>query len=271
MRVLVIAIALTFAPAVSIATEFLHGLRDMHYAHVEAPNIGRSFHIYTMLPQTYGDEPDREYPTIYLLDGGSLMPLLAGYYRYLRFTDETPEAIIVGISYGSEDFEGGNFRSTDFTAPSEQREYWGGAAAFQTYLANALLPHIESTYRSDPRRRVVMGHSLGGQFVLFSARTRPALFWGHIASNPALHRNLDSFLTDVPNKGATTHVFVAGAADEVDVYRTPRRTWQNHWSAQPPKNWKLRIEETAGHSHVSLPPVAFRQGLAWLYAVDSAD
>jgi predicted alpha/beta superfamily hydrolase len=31
---------------------------------------------------------------------------------------------------------------------------------------------------------------LGGQFVLYTALTRPDLFWGHIASNPALHRNL---------------------------------------------------------------------------------
>jgi len=34
--------------------------------------------------------------------------------------EEIPEAILVGISYGTDDWQQGNLRSTDFTAPSAE-------------------------------------------------------------------------------------------------------------------------------------------------------
>ena len=95
---------------------------------------------------------------------------------------------------GSDTFEGGNFRSTDYTAPSEERDYWGGAEKCQLFLSSELLPRIENDYRSDSSQRVIFGQSIGGQFVLYTALTESNLFWGHIASNPALHRNLPFFL-----------------------------------------------------------------------------
>ncbi len=133
--------------------------------------------------------------------------------------------ILVGISYGSSDFESGNYRSTDFTAPSEEREFWGGAKEFQAFLETELLPQIESDYRARADRRIVFGQSLGGQFVLFSALTRPDLFWGHIASNPALHRNLPFFLQNHAAAGdaaPTARVFFAsGTLDDPSFRRPP--------------------------------------------------
>ena len=88
-------------------TQYLQGLRDTHYERVESEAVGRAYHIYTMLPESYASDAERRYPTIYVLDGGLLFPLLVAYYRYLRNAEETQEAIIVGISYGSDRFEGG--------------------------------------------------------------------------------------------------------------------------------------------------------------------
>ena len=185
--------------AASGDTGFLQALRNTDYHHVESATVGRGFHTFVMLPDSYAGQEERSYPTIYVLDGGALFPLLASYYRYLSQGDEIEEAIIVGISYGSADYRNGNHRSTDFTAPSAEREYWGGAVKFQQFLETELLPFVESKYRSRTDRRVLFGHSLGGQFVLYSAQTNPGLFWGRIASNPALHRNLEFFLETVPD------------------------------------------------------------------------
>ena len=257
--------------ALAIDAQYLQGLRDTHYEQVESEELGRSFHVYTMLPESYEANAERQYPTIYVLDGGVLFPLLAGYYRYLRFSDETREAIIVGISYGSDEFEGGNYRSTDFTAPSYEREYWGGAPHFRDFLETVLIPRIEKRYRSDAKRRIVFGQSLGGQFVLFSAQTKPDLFWGHIASNPALHRNLDYFLSQQPSSKSNSLLFVASGSRDSDVYRTPFLTWAQRWGDAETKPWELNIMHLEGHTHVSAAPAAFRQGLSWLFAVESAD
>ena len=216
MRHLVIVTVLIFSGVMAQAADLQHlqSFRNISYEKVRAKEIDRDFHVYTMRPDSYESSPDRSYPTIYILDGGALMPLLGGYYRYLRLAEEIDEAIIVAISYGASDFAGGNFRSTDFTAPSTEREWYGGAERFRNFLENELMPSIEDEYRSDATRRIVFGHSLGGQFVLFTAQTKPELFWGHIASNPALHRNLEYFLDTVPDEQADTKLFVGSATND---------------------------------------------------------
>lgn len=261
-----LALLLWLATANAIADDFqyVQGLRDTEYQLVESEEVGRSFHVYVMLPQTYGLEPARHYRTIYLLDGGSLLPLLGGYYRYLRFTDETEEAIIVAISYGANSFAGGNRRSTDYTAPSDEREYWGGASRFQAFMADELMPWAETRYRADPKNRIIFGHSLGGQFVLYTAQTRPNLFHGHIASNPALHRNLDFYLEQVPDESSDSLLFIGTGSRDARVFREPLKRWIDHWTAVEDKPWRLEIRELADHTHTSAPPAAFWRGLAWI-------
>ena len=251
--------------ALGVETEFMHGLGDVRYHHVNSETIGRGFHIYVRLPEGYG-ESDQSYPTIYLLDGGGTFPMLAPYYRILNFGEEVPDMIVVGISYGGETFEGGNYRSTDFTAPSEERDYWGGAPRFQSYLRDELFPVIENGYRSDPDRRVIFGQSIGGQFVLYTAMTEPTLFWGHIASNPALHRNLEFFLEPQSDFAQSTQskMFVGSGTEDNPRFREPAVAWMTRWrEAEVP--WALEAVDLEGHSHMSAPPAAFRQGLRWLF------
>jgi len=249
-------------------TEYLQGLGDVRYHNSHAEELGRDFHIYVSLPDDYADSGKR-YPTIYLLDGGNLFPMLSPYHRYLKFGGEVPDAIVVGISYGSNDFETGNMRSTDYTAPSNERAYWGGASAFQTYLEEQLLPFIEENYRSNVERRVLFGQSIGGQFVIYTAMTKPDLFWGHIASNAAMHRNLPFFLEQKNvrlGEGGKTRLFVTSAESDDPRFANPRRQWIEHWSVASFKPWELSVVSLAGHSHMSAPPASFRQGLIWMFA-----
>lgn len=254
--------------AASGDTGFLQALRNTDYHHVESATVGRGFHTFVMLPDSYAGQEERSYPTIYVLDGGALFPLLASYYRYLSQGDEIEEAIIVGISYGSADYRNGNHRSTDFTAPSAEREYWGGAVKFQQFLETELLPFVESKYRSRTDRRVLFGHSLGGQFVLYSAQTNPGLFWGRIASNPALHRNLEFFLETVPDSQSDARLFVGAASQDEDRFRQPWLQWLERWSSRERLPWDFKSVDLDGHGHMSSVPVAFRQGMIWLLSKD---
>jgi len=267
---LVTVFLLTVSAASSaVETRFMQGLGDTDYQRIDSEILDRYFHIFVMLPDEYEQRSEENYPTIYLLDGGALFPLLSAYYRYLHLEEEIPDAIIVGISYGSDTFEDGNYRATDYTAKSSDRDYWGGADKFQNFLSDELLPFIERTYRSRANRRVIFGHSIGGQFVLYTALTKPNLFWGHVASNPALHRNLPFFMQrygKVETAGERSKLFVGSGSKDELRFRVPTLEWIEHWSNNDDNPWQLKTMTLEGHTHMSAPPASFRHGMTWLFS-----
>ena len=257
------------SPAETVVVPGLQGLGETRYHRIESANMERGYDVLVGLPVGYDTSGDVDYPTIYILDGGALYPMLRSYYNYLRHSSEVPESILVAISYGSDDFEYGNTRGHDYTAPSPESEHYGGAQAFRTFLSDELLPQIEAEYHSASDRRVLFGQSIGGQFVLFAAQTEPSLFHGYIASNPALHRNLESFLepiTDGPTIGDRPRLFVGSGSHDAPLFRVPALQWIEHWTAVENIPWDLRAVTLEGHTHFSTPPASFRQGLRWLFA-----
>ena len=245
----------------------LHGLENTHYHRLTSTIADQTYHIFIRLPE--GFSADEKYPAVYLLDGGITFPILGGYYKYLELAKEIPATIIVGISYGTSDWQKGNNRSRDFTAKSDERSYWGGAGNFQKVFSEEIFPLVENNYGADPARRIIFGQSLGGQFVLFTAQTAPDLFWGHIASNPALHRNLDFFLNTVPDDAGSTakpRLFVSSAASDDPVFRGPAVKWIQHWTVKTQVPWALKTITLDGHNHFSAAPEAFRQGLHWIFS-----
>ena len=227
--------------------------------------LDRDFHIYVRLPGGY-DESDARWPVIYLLDGGILFPMLAPYHFMLTIDGVAPEAIVVGISYGGLGFANGNMRSTDYTVTSDEVEHYGGAPEFQSFLESQLLPSIDERYRTDTRRRVIVGQSLGGQFVLYTALNRPELFWGHIAINPALHRNL-AFFHDFPvNPDAQrTRLFIGAATLDEPWFREPALEWIDEWTDRDESHLDLEVAQLAGEHHASAAPAAYKAGLRWLF------
>jgi predicted alpha/beta superfamily hydrolase len=246
-------------------------LGDVRYFPLQARELERQFHVFVDLPEDYSSTQSR-YPVVYLLDGGNTFPLVAALHHYLRFSEESPAIVLVGISYGADTFRQGNWRQTDFTAPASQRSFWGGAGAFQRLLSEELMPEIESRFRIDPGKRILFGHSLGGQFVLFNALTRPALFHAHIAGNPALQLNLPFFLEwrggDVQPTGIT-QLFVGLSEQELPALRTPLLKWQAHWLGKDTSPWSLEFRILAGQTHMSAVPEVFRQGLHWVFRDDN--
>ena len=76
----------------AVETRFMQGLGDTHYQRIDSEIIGRRYHLFIMLPDGYEQSLEEDYPTIYVLDGGALFPLLSAYYRYLNFGEEIPDA-----------------------------------------------------------------------------------------------------------------------------------------------------------------------------------
>lgn len=242
-------IALAFTASVQRSTlDALESLSHSRYHRVHSQIVGRDYHVYVAVPESYESETEKTYPVVYLLDGGALYPMLAAYYRYLRLAEEVPELIIVGISYGTDDWREGNDRGRDYTAPAADAEHWGGAGQFQQFLERELLPLVASRYRARADRRVIFGQSLGGQFVLYTAQTRPGLFWGHIASNPALHRNLNFYLAPAAAHAPGSErprLFVGTAEYDEPRFKAPVLEWIRHWTTSQNRPWDIEVRTLA--------------------------
>ena len=252
----------------SASADPFQGLVDIRKHAIESESVGETYEFLVALPAGYAESPDRKYPTLYLTDGAALLPMLLGYYRYLYFAEEVPEIIFVALSYSDNDWTMGNNRSHDYSAPSVERDDYGGAADFQAMLRNEIMPLVEGQYRSRGDRRIVYGQSMGAQFVMYTAHTQPDLFWGHIASNPAMHRNVEFFLPDATeiSDQPVSRLFVGTAENDDPRFKVPTMQWIEEWSGQPKKPWLLQVESLDGHNHFSAAPASFRRGMKWLFS-----
>lgn len=251
-----------------VAWDKLHGLGEVEYFKMEnkkQDGIVQPLYIYVRLPEGYDASAKVEYPTLYILDGGANFPLFASYYTHLKLMQDIPDMILIGISYGSSSHEQGNTRGHDFTAPSAERDHYGGAKAFEKFLTEKLMPLVQKNYAIDKKKQILFGQSLGGQFALYSAMYGDAPFYAVLASNPAFHRNLEFFERPLRRRQARPKAFIISAEFDADRFRIPSRKWQKHWSDKAP-DWKREYFILPQHNHLSSTPETFRRGLKWAFS-----
>ncbi|WP_417446628.1 alpha/beta hydrolase [Kangiella sp.] len=235
------------------------------YFEFQSEVLERPLHIYVRLPQGY-DDNSTDYPIVYLLDGDSLFPILASNHLFLTYDDKLPEAIIVGIAYGSFD-PAINKRGYDFTPNSpDAKEGEGGAANFHHFLQNELIPDVESRFRADPTKRVLFGQSYGGTMVLYSAFTEPDLFWGRIASNPHFNAGRDLFFSagEPASRTDLGLVVTSGSIDRQNL-RQSAFEWLDYVEAQKSLPWAVKVISIEGGTHAANSTDSYREGMNWLF------
>ena len=242
------------------------------YFRLESSAVGRPFHVFVSLPQSYGDKPEKNYPVVYVLDGDSLFPIIAPTHLFLTIDYELPEAVIVGIAYGSFD-PLVNRRGYDFSvATSGNDDSRGGAPAFHAFLKDELAPLVERRYRVDAGRRILFGQSRGGSMVLYSAFTDPDMFWGRIASNPAFDPGRELFFS-VPADASRDDLglVVTSGSSDIPELRDAALAWFSAWVGVDALPWKLRTVTIGGGTHASFSPSSYRTGMLWLFGLDQRE
>ena len=166
--------------------------------------------IIISLPEGY-EKSNASYPVLYLTDGFQNIEHVRGSVELLTRTGHIPPIIIVGIK--SVD----RVRDNTYTKSTNDKR-GGGGSKFLTFLESELIPHIDSTYRTNDFK-VLEGHSLGGLFAAATLLEKPNLFQGYIIMSPALWWNGEEltkkakiFFTDHPNLEKT--VFFGIGKDE---------------------------------------------------------
>lgn len=234
------------------------------------PGSGRVHHVYVRYPEGYDARSATRYPVVYVLDGDSLFPLLAPTHLFLHYDERLPEAIIVGIAYGGFD-QAINKRHVDFTAPgNDTTAEQGGAPGFLAFLRAQLVPEVERRYAADPARRVLVGQSRAGYFVLWSALQDPDLFWGRIASNPSPGPAREAlFVAPRPHTRTDLRVAVASGTRDTAERQRIARDWTTHWSAASmDAPWQVTLLTLQDGTHAATIGETYRRAMLWLFRGD---
>lgn len=259
--------AQTFAPtSIPSLIDHLPALKG-DYFRLDATKIGRPFHIFVRYPEGYDAAKPQLYPTVYVLDGDSLFPMIAPHQLFLHYDDKLPEALIVGIAYGSFD-PTENKRGYDYSMPAADADPdQGGAPAFHAFLKDELIPQIEHRYRSDPERRILIGQSRGGHFVHYSAMHDPDLFWGRIASASNFRPGENYFQAGKPEKATRRDLkllAVSGSEDRPNL-RAQALAWDAAWTKRNDAPWERRLLTIEGGTHAANILDAYRLGMRWFF------
>lgn len=164
----------------------------------------RVINIWT--PEGY-ENSEMAYPVLYMPDGGVKedFPHIANTLTELIATKQIPPYILVGI----ENTE----RGRDMTGASTVKEHeeYGipmddGAKNFRAFIAEELIPTINSNYRTTNKRGII-GESLAGLFVTETFLLTPDTFDFYIAMDPSiwwnnnsLSENASTYLAQFPKK-----------------------------------------------------------------------
>lgn len=241
------------------------------YFKIQSTHVGRDFHINVRLPLGYQSSDAKTYPVVYVLDGDSLFPLLAPTHLFLNLDEKLPEAIIVGISYGSFD-PAINKRDIDFNAPAaDAKPGEDGAPRFLAFLKSELIPKIENQFRANAVKRVLVGQSRGGYFVLWSALEDPDLFWARIASNPALAPGRARFF-----EAAASHsrkdlkLAIASGTRDTELRQRNATEWGTTWSSRTDAPWAVNLIKLEGGTHAATIGEIYRRSMLWLFGAEIA-
>lgn len=248
---------------------------------MDAARTGRRYRIMAAIPEA--PPPAAGYPVLYLLDAdhcfGTASEAVRLQTKGVRGYDA---AVVVGIGYPV-DRNPDHERFYDYTPPTSVENLpvrkdgspWpalGGAEAFADFLDEELKPRIEAMFPTDAARTALMGHSLGGLFVLHLLFTRSGLFRTYLAGSPSIWWNNASVLDEadafVKNRDADAPpavlLLVSGELErEVPsrIGHRARELAEELGAAAGRTNLKVMVQEFAGEGHVSVIPAFISRGI----------
>lgn len=127
--------------------------------------------------------------TIYLLDGEWNFTYVKGILDLFVRWNRIPDVRLVSVHNVN--------RTRDFTPTLDDERFpgSGGAGNFLSFVRDELIPYIEKE-TGPAENRLIIGHSFGGLFALYSLFESPGLFDGYIAISPSVWWKDDFMLSD---------------------------------------------------------------------------
>lgn len=221
---------------------------EMHM--MDSHHTGRKYRITVGLPLGYTSSPTEswpfnntpaKWPTVYVLDGNWYFGMVTDMIRPMAWCGSTTDAIVVGIGYPEDsdpieafresftrrDHDLTPVRDDEVASLMEKQQKRptpnGDAGNFHKFIKDELIPFIESTYRADPSRRILVGHSYGGLLALYGLFESPDLFETLVIGSPTLsygnrfvfHQE-EAFAKEHKNLPAKVYLYAAELEESID-------------------------------------------------------
>jgi uncharacterized protein len=146
---------------------------------------GETYRISVGLPLSYGQEPGKRFPVLYVVDADVNFASAVEVTRFLALVGEIPEVIVVGIGYGTDLATWRTRRGVDLKPESTAEPPGSGRASqFLDFIAGEVIPLVESRYLCS-EDRALFGYSLGGLFGTYVLFHRAGTFQKYILGSPS--------------------------------------------------------------------------------------
>lgn len=152
---------------------------------LQSSALGAERVINVWTPPSYGQQPQRRYPVVYLIDGGLAQDFhhISGLAQLGAIAGQTQEMIVVGVETVD--------RRRELAFPVESvpalRTLYptaGESALFRRFLVEEVKPFIEARYRTSGEDSL-LGESLAGLFIVETFLKAPTTFDTYIAVDPS--------------------------------------------------------------------------------------
>lgn len=269
-----LALAVTAVPAWSAEKSALPGYviprSEVRTLPVNA--AGRHYSLFVGLPASYGTDPDKRYPVVYVTDGYWDFQKLTTIHGPLVYDKYAPEFITVGMGYAGENPNFGELRRWELSPVA----FGGGGASgrakdFLDTIEKVFIPLIDKEYRTDTRMRVLGGASLGGLFTLYSMFTKPDLFNAYVAVTPAVLVG-DSWLLKYEEefrksgKSLNARLYMTVGGNEATSFVAPILRMNQRFAPgrYPQLAYEFRIID--GERHAGNQLESYNRGLRFVFA-----
>jgi predicted alpha/beta superfamily hydrolase len=275
IRAWVFVLALASMPAMSADKDALPGYM-IPRSEVRALPVnaaGRQYALFVGLPVSYAKEPGKRYPVVFVTDGYWDFQKLTALHGPLVYDRYAPEFIVVGMGYAGENPDFNKLRSWElspvpFGAADDSS---GHAREYLDTIEKVFIPLIDKEYRTDPKKRVLGGASLGGLFTLYSMFTKPELFSAYIAVTPAvglqdewLLKYEDEFAKAGKSVSARLYMTVGGNESPRVVAPILRMNQRLAMRRYPQLAFEFRIID--GERHAGNQTESYNRGLRFVFA-----
>jgi len=184
---------------------------------ISTPAFTTPTKVHVDLPTGYDTDPDRRWPTTYVLAGTmNTYATFNNFVEGVKLTEKYPSIIVSpngDSGYWSDWYNGGAF----------------GPPMYETYVIDQLIPLIDRRFRTIARRsqRAVLGVSMGGYGAMMVAAHHPDLFAAASSISGAVDSNL-------PANGAVLSLSPEFQGADPDAIYGPRATQEVRWHGHNP-------------------------------------
>jgi predicted alpha/beta superfamily hydrolase len=255
-------------------------LADTEIKFIRSQINGINYRLYISFPREYSVSQAR-YPVLYLLDENYSFAIAHNIFEHLSDRNGLPKAILVGIGYddnqktlpgynSSDPLSGYKINRTRDYTPFQVNEqygveyykYSGGGPQFKEFIKTELIPYINQNYKTNAKK-VLVGHSYGGLFAIWTYLTDNQMFDNYIAISPSLwYKNnfIFSLLKSAKiNSGSKLYITVGSK-------ETPRMIDGVKNMTKKLKNKaKLKSEILEQEDHATIFPVGLTHGLKFVF------